>query len=160
MHLNQIRIVSAILLEIEKQTNNCPMIERQIKAVIDAENLVVAEFAVDEITVEDGAGLEAWLASDKTGMSSRYMACILAQGDAPDSEYAHPHDAADFGRCVGLLDAVPELRARILEMQVCSEEWFCLVVHWEQLEVLWKSLTTKCDVECDRIIKGIVKGNA
>jgi hypothetical protein len=51
--------------------------------------------------------------------------------------YAHPHDPADFGRCLGLLIAVPEFRPRLAEMSNCSSQWSAIVAAWNELETLY-----------------------
>ena len=51
-----------------------------------------------------------WMATGETGISSKKMA-FTAVGEEYEKNYpSHPHDPADFNRCLMLLDAVPEIR--------------------------------------------------
>jgi hypothetical protein len=54
-------------------------------------------------------------------------------------KYGHPHDGDDFGRCVRLLDAAPELRANLDSIKSFSPEWNALVTHWDEFEALYRS---------------------
>lgn len=74
-----------------------------------------------------------WFQSGKTGASSKCMAFHLT-GRKADGDY--PHDAADFGRCVGLLTAVPELRSLLPKMGEVNRYWAALVAKWDDLEAL------------------------
>ena len=49
--------------------------------------------------------------------------------------WSYPHDPADLGRCLRLLEAVPEWRSRLGEMAECSTVWARLVARWEEMEV-------------------------
>lgn len=60
---------------------------------------------------------------------------------ATDRPTAYPHDADDFGRCLGLLDAVPEYRGRLKKMADVSETWAAIVEIWDELEALYRSGT-------------------
>ena len=87
------------------------------------------------------AKLLEWFQSGETGASSK---CIAAHLTGKKSDGSYPHDAGDFGRCVGLLNAVPELRVMISTMAQVNAYWAALVVHWEDLEKLsgdYKALT-------------------
>lgn len=46
----------------------------------------------------------------------------------------YPLDADDFGRCLVLLDAVPEWRHRLDEVANVSSRWAGLVGNWDRLE--------------------------
>jgi hypothetical protein len=82
-------------------------------------------------------GLLAWLASDRVGSSSKYMAHVMSGGTL-GAKYAHPHDPADFGRCLGLLEAVPEFRSKLAMMALESGEWDRLVQEWDAIESLYR----------------------
>jgi hypothetical protein len=47
---------------------------------------------------------------------------------------AIPHDSADFGRCVKLLDAHPDWKPRLVEMAKHGYVWERLVRSWQNLE--------------------------
>lgn len=81
-----------------------------------------------------------WLLNANTGMSSKcLMATLLNNGPVAGKAWEtnfHPHDPADFERCVGLLNAVPEFRARLGQMKAVSKHWAVLVDHWDVIETL------------------------
>ena len=67
------------------------------------------------------------------GASSKCMAAHLT-GRVHDG--SHPHDPADFKRCIGLLVAVPELRKQLSKMATVSNQWSGLVEKWAEIEEL------------------------
>lgn len=135
--ISQIKLVNAICQAISEQGDS-ELLPRQLNAVIQAADDILAELRNPERVAKPGAGLAAWLASDRVGESSRWMAKTLTgYWGAPWTEYAYPHDPSDFGRCLGLLDACPELRDRLPEMAATGREWAALVAHWEELEALF-----------------------
>ena len=48
-----------------------------------------------------------------------------------DGDY--PRDGGDFGRCEGLLNSAPELRARIHEMATVNSYWAALAPQWDTI---------------------------
>lgn len=78
----------------------------------------------------DYKALAGWLSSRKTGASSVCIARHLMGGETDGS---YPHDAGDFDRCEGLLDAVPGLRKRLPEMAAVNRYWAALVPRWEEI---------------------------
>jgi hypothetical protein len=141
-HVDQIDLIAAITKHLSgrgfKEVN-----PRQFNAVIEAANIIVAAYNKPHKSAEPNMGLKAWLDCDETGMSSRVMASVLSgfAGDKTgiyvEDRYAHPLDPSDFGRCVGLLNACPEMRPHIAEMATVSPTWKRLVEHWDELEVLY-----------------------
>jgi hypothetical protein len=75
--------------------------------------------------------LAKWFMSGEVGASSTAIAQPLS-GEECDGDY--PMDAGDLGRCIGLLDAVPEFRARLAEMAKVNRYWAALVPRWSELE--------------------------
>ena len=134
-HLNQIELISAISRAVDKQLGKAIVPIRMMNAMIAAADIVCEEFAREERVVTSGMGLNAWLHSDQTGMSSKYMCSQLS--NACSAEPAHPHDPSDFGRCLGLLNAAPELREKIGRMRDCGPVWTALVDNWSELERLY-----------------------
>ncbi len=55
------------------------------------------------------------------------------------AEDTHPRDPGSFGRCVALLEQMPEWRLRMKEMGAYGEEWARLVEHWSELAELYQS---------------------
>jgi hypothetical protein len=50
----------------------------------------------------------------------------------------HPHDLADFNRCVLLLRRIPEWSPRMPEMAIHSPAWRSLAEHWIELAGLYE----------------------
>lgn len=75
--------------------------------------------------------LNAWLLSSKVGSSSKCIAQHLTDNECSGD---YPMDAEDLGRCIGLLDAVPEFRARLPEMAKVNCYWAALIPRWSELE--------------------------
>lgn len=132
--VDQIELIAAIGKELGRQKHKY-LNARQMGAVINAANLIVAEMETPHRSSVPGEGLTAWLASDDAGMSSKYMAHILADG--PKVEPAYPHDADDFGRCSRFLLAVTD-RKEIAAMDSCGKIWQGLVTMWPVLEIAYK----------------------
>ncbi|WP_318636719.1 hypothetical protein [Methanosarcina sp.] len=65
--------------------------------------------------------------------------------------YPHPSDPSDFGRCMKLLNQVPEFRRRLSEMKEVSEVWSHLVDNWDEFEKLFYE---ECDTgRCSRLFE-------
>ena len=75
--------------------------------------------------------LAKWALGDDTGASST---CIARHLSGLKSDGSYPHDGGDFGRCERLLDAVPELRARLPEMAKVNAYWAALVPRWDDIK--------------------------
>lgn len=75
----------------------------------------------------------AWLMEGRTGLSSLQM-CFTLAGVGEDENGSYPRDAADFRRCLGFLDAVPEARADLSKMSACGAAWAGLIAHWSEIE--------------------------
>jgi hypothetical protein len=82
-----------------------------------------------------------WLASNDTGLSSRailaHMMLDTTVAAMNGWRMEYPHDPADLGRCIRLMDIEPSFRARILEMGHYSPQWARLAAHWSELEALY-----------------------
>lgn len=135
MHIDQIAVITAINNEISAQHPGIPAEPRFFNVVIDAANMICAEFKKPTIKASHDMGLRAWLASHDTGMSSLYMASVLS-GQICSSGFAFPWDPSDFGRCIRLIEAVPEMAGFINKMQSHGPEWAAIVANWEE----WKKL--------------------
>lgn len=78
---------------------------------------------------------EKWAVSGETGTSSEAMLAVML-GEKPKTGFCYPSDGGDLGRCLGLLEAVPEFRSRLHEMKAVSPEWAALIEHWGELEAM------------------------
>jgi hypothetical protein len=79
-----------------------------------------------------------WASGDDTGVSSKAILKVMT-GQTISDDYCHPHDSQDLGRCVRLLDIIPEWRPRIGEMSNVSDEWAALSAVWPELEALHRA---------------------
>lgn len=134
--ISQIELVAAIAKHLEKSGVKT-LIPRQLNAVIQAANIIIDELKEPERKSRPGMGLDAWLRSDDTGISSEFMAGVLSRKFM--REYGHPHDGDDFGRCVRLLEACPELRENLDSIKTFSPEWFALATRWDEFETLYRN---------------------
>lgn len=83
-----------------------------------------------------------WLATGRTGLSSKCLAVTLINLDSNKSiANDYPRDPADFERCLNLLNAVPELRERLPLMKSVSKEWNALIGQWSKVEATFKQET-------------------
>lgn len=78
-----------------------------------------------------------WFATGETGISSKAMACAIADLQV-DKKWAgcgnHPSDPADFNRCLKFLDAVPEAKEHLHKVAAMSVTWAKLVARWAEVE--------------------------
>lgn len=81
-------------------------------------------------TIERAA---TWIVGRDTGSSSKALWAVM-MGVKGDGSY--PSDGGDLGRCLRLLEAVPEWKARLPEMSAVSPYWEALVKHWDELAAL------------------------
>lgn len=104
-----------------------------------------------------------WLENEKTGLSSLTLCSTLLPNISHDKlekvkedDYglSYPHDTDDFKRCLGFLNAVPELRTQLEKIGSISKEWKQLVNQWEKIENLINSNNLD---EANDIIKQCVK---
>lgn len=83
--------------------------------------------------VEYTARLASWFSSDDTGISSQAIAAHMSGGTVDRWGWGHPHDPADLGRCLRLLELFPEWKPRIGEMAKHGPEWAALVARWDEI---------------------------
>ena len=74
-----------------------------------------------------------WITGDDTSASSEAIWAHMV-GVSTRRIFDHPHHPADLGRCLRLLEAVPQWRARLPEMASRSPAWAALVARWGELE--------------------------
>lgn len=80
-----------------------------------------------------------WFLAGRVGCSSRAMVAVLTDRSGLVKWKDHPRDFGDFGRCLGLLDLIPEWRERLEDMKVASPEWRALVQNWTDLKSLYEA---------------------
>jgi len=74
----------------------------------------------------------AWAIGRDTGASSTAIMAVMT-GNKPESRYYYPVDGGDLGRCLRLLDLIPEWKPRMGEMRAICPQWAALVDHWDEL---------------------------
>jgi hypothetical protein len=76
-----------------------------------------------------------WLVGGDTGLSSKFVWVHMAGGNPKERGWGvnYPLDPADLGRCLRLLQRVPEWQPRIHEMAQYSPEWNALCASWANL---------------------------
>jgi hypothetical protein len=78
-----------------------------------------------------------WLLSGDTGVSSTAL-CAHMIGEKPEEDdYSPPSDPSDLGRCLRLLEILPEWKARVPEMAVHGPGWAGLVEQWDTIVNLY-----------------------
>lgn len=83
-----------------------------------------------QITIPGAA--VAWITSGDTGMSSEAIWAHMVGGSVR-GHWNHPHDPEDLGRCLRLLEAVPEWKPRIVEMARHGTGWAVLSARWDEI---------------------------
>lgn len=144
IHVPQIELFALIAKFVDRHGGK-QMIPRQVNAIIAAANLVVEAYAEPFRPAVQNMGLAAWLESDDTGMSSRFMAAMLRTDEEipvpltkEERAAPVPHDPEDFGRCLRLLDAVPHFRKRLDRLEAASGAWGEIVRNWTELEEMYR----------------------
>lgn len=79
------------------------------------------------------AAAVAWVSGNDRGMSSQAIWDHMATGEC-NGDY--PYDPADLGRCLRLLEAVPEWKPRIVEMRRYNNMWALYTIYWDELTQL------------------------
>lgn len=76
-----------------------------------------------------------WLAEDKdvgaSATTMAYCACGINK-----SMPSHPHDPADFRRCMKLLEKIPEIRKHFPAIRELSPKWRVIIDNWQSIEEL------------------------
>lgn len=133
--ISQIDLITAINAELDRQGVSA-VNARQANAIIAAANDIIRELERQHKPATPGMGLEAWLRCDETGASSEYLAGVLSGKFHRPAAY--PHDPADFGRCVKMLEAAPELNKKLYRLNKRGPHWRALWLHWDELTRLWR----------------------
>lgn len=105
-----------------------------------AANMVADECNRSLVKAMPGMTIQQWFECDEVGLSSKYMALKLDSGKTrlPLVGYGYPHDADDFGRCLGLVRACG-FENDIGAMYATGPEWAAIVTAWDRLVVLYET---------------------
>lgn len=76
--------------------------------------------------------VNAWIVSGDTGLSSKTIWATMLGIDLGD-DINHPHDPADLGRCLRLLELMPEWKLQQSELAFLDPYWRSLVAQWDEL---------------------------
>lgn len=133
--ISQISLCTAISNELGRQCPGLPA-DNRYNAIIKAANDIIAEYGREPVMATPNMGLAAWLDCDDTGASSLYMAYVLCLDrlnvwrgrKAPGNHY--PQDPDDLGRCIRLIEAVPEFGGLIPEMADRGAHWTAVTSNW------------------------------
>jgi len=79
-----------------------------------------------------------WAVGRDTGSSSNAL-CAFLSGVRPKGHIDYPVDGDDLGRCMRLLDLIPEWKPRIGEMKAANPQWAALADNWDELTKLHKA---------------------
>ncbi|MFG6083760.1 hypothetical protein ACEUZ9_005485 [Paracoccus litorisediminis] len=74
--------------------------------------------------------LAIWALGRSTGASAK---CIARHALGLPTDGSYPVDGGDFGRCEALMDAVPGMRERLVDMAGVNRQWAVLVASWEEI---------------------------
>jgi hypothetical protein len=77
--------------------------------------------------------VNGWIVGGDVGQSSKTIWAAMLGIDLGEDGANHPHDPADLGRCLRLLELMPEWTPRLPELAALDPCWHALVEHWNDL---------------------------
>lgn len=82
-----------------------------------------------------------WFTEGNTGVSSKYMAGVALNGidHQSDSHDPTPGDTSDLLRCIGLVEAVPEIRDTFRVLRLTDPVWAIFIDNWDTLTAMANS---------------------
>ena len=113
----------------------------------DCEKTWVEPEANQEESIRDKAMW--WISNGRVGMSSKTMWNFFLGNKNYPIDY--PHDPDDFSRCYKLLQAVPEWKPRISELQSLSPQWKNLSDNWDKLTEMYEQNVKEQWVNSEKI---------
>lgn len=103
-----------------------------------------------------------WLSTGDVGSSSKVLSraiCYELQPsplwEAEDDSFNHPGDWSDFGRCVKMLDAIPQLRDNLQVMRWMSPAWALIGASFSRLEALYRSNAPDLPGFSEAVVQGL-----
>lgn len=90
---------------------------------------VLSDYA--ELSLDDR--INSWIVGGDVGLSSKTVWATMLGISLEDGEVPHPHDPADLGRCLRLLEVIPEWKPRLGELASLSPEWKALICRWDEV---------------------------
>jgi len=71
-----------------------------------------------------------WIVGNDTGASSEAIWAHMMGAGTPRFGWSYPLDPDDLGRCLRLLELIPEWKSRMPEMATRSKSWAALIANW------------------------------
>ena len=99
-----------------------------------------------------------WAIGRDTGASSMAILAVMT-GIKPASRYDYPVDGSDLGRCLRLLDLIPEWKPRMGEMRAVSPQWSALVDNWDGLAKMHAANSPRLYGRMREILRAIEKAD-
>ncbi len=137
LNLSQMDIAALIMQYLEKAHGVKNLHSYQLNAILEASTNIVLEMTRPHVSAVPNMGLDAWRRCDDTGLSSLFMASAIhagLNGFKPLECYHYPHDAADFNRCLKMLEAVPEFKPHRELVRPHGVHWARLLDQWDRIE--------------------------
>ncbi len=100
-------------------------------------NLEMLEVREHILNHTDVIKVAHWALSDDTGLSSEYIAKVFLNKTLPITVVT-PSDADDLGRCVRLIETIPNIRDIFPLLRKAIPVWATYLAHWEELTTLWE----------------------
>lgn len=128
-----------------------------VLAVVTPEDSAAWEKEIAEELKDHEPESRWWLGTDVGKSSAAIFTVLCAERLKWESNYygqkATPQDAADFGRCRRLLDAIPEWRSRLNEVaeKYADTAWPKIVPRWAELEAAEPKRQTEILRECNAL---------
>lgn len=137
VHISQIELVSGIFKLLERQgLKDAPI--GVLNKVISCADEIIAEINRELIFAKDGEGYHAWIKSDDTGESSKFLADVLRSNKELTADRIRvPYDPSDFGRCVRMLRVCSELKKDLPKIKGYGPIWREIFYNWEYMEDLY-----------------------
>lgn len=142
--ISQMELVGKVLELLEEEFGVESITNRQMNAVIRGVDEMIDDLNRDDVQAADNCGLAAWLRSDSTGLSARYLATMLSGRNCRENwrdGINYPHDPDDFGRCMRMLKACPELVPNLSRMAdpTHGPAWNALYAAWDELTAMYEA---------------------
>lgn len=103
-----------------------------------------------------------WISSGEVGASSSALAYHLCYSLNPSSIWTdeasavdHPLDWSDFGRCIKMLDAIPQLRPELHVTRWMSPAWALIGKSFDRLEQSWRANVPDGASFSEAVIEGL-----
>ena len=131
--LNQITLMAQLQEMLKEKYPSLEINMRHYNTIIRVANELSNDLNTPHSPAVPCMGIDAWLKCDETGASSQFMLYYITQYSKASTDYAHPHDVADFIRCRNMLRAVPELENLKHVLSNASGVWQGIIENWTLL---------------------------